>query len=84
MAAHNQPLANQSVVSPTWNALAWHYKKVPQLISASDSPLPVLTASLYERFSSRDEADFENKLLSAIRYKFGGHLEKPAGISEAA
>jgi 6-phosphogluconate dehydrogenase len=41
-------------------------------------PVPVLTASLYERFSSRGEADFANKLLSAMRYEFGGHLEKPA------
>jgi 6-phosphogluconate dehydrogenase len=47
-------------------------------------PAPVLTASLYERFSSRGEADFANKLLSAMRYEFGGHLEKPAGKSEAA
>jgi 6-phosphogluconate dehydrogenase len=41
-------------------------------------PVPVLTASLYERFSSRGEADFANKILSAMRYQFGGHLEKPA------
>jgi 6-phosphogluconate dehydrogenase len=41
-------------------------------------PTPVLTASLYERFSSRGEAEFSNKLLSAMRYEFGGHLEKPA------
>jgi 6-phosphogluconate dehydrogenase len=40
-------------------------------------PTPVLTASLYERFSSRGEADYSNKLLSAMRYAFGGHLEKP-------
>jgi 6-phosphogluconate dehydrogenase len=40
-------------------------------------PTPVLTAALYERFSSRGEADFSNKLLSAMRYEFGGHLEKP-------
>ena len=46
-------------------------------------PAPVLTASLYERFSSRGEADFANKLLSAMRYEFGGHLEKPSE-SEAA
>jgi 6-phosphogluconate dehydrogenase len=39
-------------------------------------PAPVLSASLYERFSSRNEADFANKLLSAMRYEFGGHLEK--------
>jgi 6-phosphogluconate dehydrogenase len=41
-------------------------------------PAPVLTAALYERFSSRGEADFQNKLLSAMRYQFGGHHEKPA------
>ncbi len=40
-------------------------------------PAPVLTTALYERFSSRGEADFQNKLLSAMRYEFGGHLEKP-------
>jgi len=42
-------------------------------------PTPVLTTSLYERFSSRGEADFADKLLSAMRYEFGGHLEKAAG-----
>ena len=47
-------------------------------------PTPVLTASLYERFSSRGEADFADKLLSAMRYEFGGHLEKPAEKPEAA
>lgn len=47
-------------------------------------PTPVLTASLYERFSSRGEADFADKLLSSMRYEFGGHLEKPAEKSEAA
>jgi 6-phosphogluconate dehydrogenase len=41
-------------------------------------PTPVLTAALYERFSSRGEADYSNKLLSAMRYAFGGHLEKPS------
>jgi 6-phosphogluconate dehydrogenase len=41
-------------------------------------PTPVLTTALYERFSSRGQADFSNKLLSALRYEFGGHLEKPA------
>ena len=47
-------------------------------------PTPVLTTALYERFSSRGEAEFADKLLSAMRYEFGGHLEKPAGKSEAA
>ncbi|MBV8585639.1 MAG: decarboxylating 6-phosphogluconate dehydrogenase [Verrucomicrobia bacterium] len=41
-------------------------------------PVPVLTTALYERFSSRGEADYQDKLLSAMRFEFGGHLEKPA------
>jgi 6-phosphogluconate dehydrogenase len=40
------------------------------------APAHVLTAALYERFSSRGEADFADKLLSAMRYEFGGHIEK--------
>jgi 6-phosphogluconate dehydrogenase len=47
-------------------------------------PVPVLTASLYERFSSRGEAEFADKILSAMRYQFGGHEEKSADKSEAA
>jgi 6-phosphogluconate dehydrogenase len=39
-------------------------------------PVPVLTTALYERFSSRGESDFQDKLLSAMRFQFGGHLEK--------
>ena len=42
-------------------------------------PTPVLTSALYERFASRGEAEFQNKLLSAMRYQFGGHLEKSPG-----
>jgi 6-phosphogluconate dehydrogenase len=41
-------------------------------------PVPVLTSALFERFESRGEAGFANKLLSAMRYEFGGHLEKTA------
>jgi 6-phosphogluconate dehydrogenase len=41
-------------------------------------PVPVLTTALYERFSSRGEADYQDKLLSAMRFGFGGHLEKSA------
>ncbi len=41
-------------------------------------PAPVLTTALYERFSSRGEGDFADKVLSALRYEFGGHVEKPA------
>jgi len=40
------------------------------------APAPVISAALYDRFSSRGEADFADKLLSAMRYEFGGHLEK--------
>ena len=42
-------------------------------------PAHVLTAALYERFSSRGEADFTNRILSAMRFQFGGHVEKPGG-----
>ncbi len=41
-------------------------------------PAPVLSAALYERFSSRGDAEFANKILSAMRSEFGGHAEKPA------
>jgi 6-phosphogluconate dehydrogenase len=41
-------------------------------------PAPVLTTALYERFSSRGGADFPDRLLSALRFQFGGHQEKPA------
>jgi 6-phosphogluconate dehydrogenase len=41
-------------------------------------PAPVLSTALYQRFSSRGEADFADKLLSAMRYQFGGHIEKGA------
>lgn len=39
-------------------------------------PVPALTAALYERFSSRGEADYADRVLSAMRFGFGGHLEK--------
>ncbi|HEX9415807.1 MAG TPA: decarboxylating 6-phosphogluconate dehydrogenase [Gaiellaceae bacterium] len=41
-------------------------------------PTPVLSTALYERFDSRGEAEFANRILSAMRHAFGGHLEKPA------
>ena len=46
-------------------------------------PAPVLSAALYERFSSRGEADFGDKVLSALRYQFGGHEEKAAAKADA-
>jgi 6-phosphogluconate dehydrogenase len=42
-------------------------------------PAPVLSAALYQRFSSRGEADYQDRVLSAMRFGFGGHLEKAAG-----
>jgi len=42
-------------------------------------PVPVLSAALYQRFDSRGQADYQNRLLSAMRFGFGGHLEKAAG-----
>jgi 6-phosphogluconate dehydrogenase len=47
-------------------------------------PAPVLSATLYERFSSRGEDDFADKLLSALRYQFGGHEEKAAAKKVAS
>jgi 6-phosphogluconate dehydrogenase len=46
-------------------------------------PAPVLSTALYQRFSSRGESDYQDKLLSAMRYQFGGHLEKPTGKQAA-
>jgi 6-phosphogluconate dehydrogenase len=43
------------------------------------APAPVLSAALYQRFAARGEDDFATKVLSAMRYKFGGHVERPAG-----
>jgi 6-phosphogluconate dehydrogenase len=47
-------------------------------------PAPVLSAALYERFTSRGEADFADKLLSALRFQFGGHQEVAAAKKEGA
>ena len=50
-------------------------------IAAIDTgtPAPVLTAALFDRFSSRGEGEFAHRILSAMRHQFGGHAEKPAG-----
>jgi 6-phosphogluconate dehydrogenase len=42
-------------------------------------PVPVISAALFARFSSRDKNEFADKLMSAMRYEFGGHHEKKAG-----
>ena len=49
------------------------------IVAAIESTAPVLTTALYERFTSRGESDFANKLLSAMRFQFGGHVEKKSG-----
>src|SRR5207245_2506068 len=46
-------------------------------VDAEPTPLPVLSAAIYQRFSSRGEAEFQNRVLSAMRFQFGGHVEKP-------
>ena len=58
-------------------------KSMMAVTAAIDEGVPahVLSSALYERFSSRGEADFANKLLSAMRYEFGGHIEKPGDHS---
>jgi 6-phosphogluconate dehydrogenase (decarboxylating) len=56
-------------------------REEPRLAEKIDEGVPahVLSAALYDRFTSRGEAEFANKLLSAMRYEFGGHIEKPTG-----
>ncbi len=47
-------------------------------------PVPVLSAALYERFSSRGNADFQNRVLSALRFEFGGHVEKSSSGDQSS
>jgi 6-phosphogluconate dehydrogenase len=76
--------ANALLVDPTLSKFAGRVSDSGEgrwtIKAAIDEAVPahVLTAALYERFSSRGEADFADKLLSAMRYEFGGHLEKSA------
>src|SRR3989454_6282649 len=74
--------ANALVADPTLEKFAGRVSDSGEgrwtIKAAIDEAVPahVLTAALYERFSSRGEADFADKLLSAMRYEFGGHVEK--------
>jgi 6-phosphogluconate dehydrogenase len=43
------------------------------------TPAPVLSAALFQRFASRGEDEFAGKVLSAMRFEFGGHVERPTG-----
>jgi 6-phosphogluconate dehydrogenase len=70
------------IEDPTLSAFAGHVSDSGEgrwtIKAAIDEavPAPVLTTALYERFSSRGESDFQDKLLSAMRFQFGGHLEQ--------
>jgi 6-phosphogluconate dehydrogenase len=76
--------ANSLVKDPALSQFAGHVSDSGEgrwtIKAAIDEavPVPVLSAALYQRFSSRGEADYQDKLLSAMRYGFGGHLEKAA------
>src|SRR5262245_62002740 len=76
--------ANALLVDPTLSKFAGRVSDSGEgrwkIKAAIDEAVPahVVTAALYERFSSRGEADFADRLLSAMRYEFGGHLEKSA------
>jgi 6-phosphogluconate dehydrogenase len=48
----------------------------------SATPAPVLTAALFQRYTSRGESDFADRLLSAMRHQFGGHREPPAPTNQ--
>src|ERR1700693_296863 len=76
------------LADPTLSKFAGHVSDSGEgrwtIKAAIDEAVPayVLTTALYERFSSRGEADFADKLLSAMRFEFGGHLEKAEGKSK--
>ena len=74
--------AGASCTTPTWREFAGRVSDSGEgrwtSIAAIDEGVPatILTTALFERFSSRGEADFADKVLSAMRFEFGGHLEK--------
>jgi 6-phosphogluconate dehydrogenase len=82
--------ASALLVDPDLSKFAGHVSDSGEgrwtIKAAIDEAVPayVLTTALYERFSSRGEADFADKLLSAMRFQFGGHLEKTEGKSQTA
>jgi 6-phosphogluconate dehydrogenase len=82
--------ASALLVDPDLSKFAGHVSDSGEgrwtIKAAIDEAVPayVLTTALYERFSSRGEADFADKLLSAMRFEFGGHLEKTEGKSQTA
>jgi 6-phosphogluconate dehydrogenase len=83
-----------AVVAPTRNTLAPLLERGDVVVDGGNSyyhddidesaPAPVISAALYDRFSSRGEADFADKVLSAMRYAFGGHVEKVASATGGA
>ena len=70
-----EPLPGLSFDSPTRRGAA-SPPGVDKAAIDEAVPVPVLSAALYRRFTSRGEADYQDKLLSAMRFGFGGHLEK--------
>ena len=74
-----QDAANSLLVSinSLFGAIKFPVQISSQIRMVEGVPAHVLSSALYERFSSRGEADFADKLLSAMRYEFGGHVEKP-------
>ncbi len=64
----------------------WGYRKIALLIRPKQAaidegvPVPVISAALFGRFESRGLAEYADKLLSAMRYEFGGHIEKPCKL----
>ena len=78
------PMALAPLVYTLWNRVMNFDPKDPiwpnrdRFVLSNGHASMLLWSALYERFSSRGEADFADKLLSAMRYEFGGHLEKSA------
>lgn len=55
---------------------SYYHDDIRRAVIGESVPVPVLSSALFERFSSRGEADFADRLMSAMRFEFGGHLEK--------
>ncbi len=66
-------------ISRSFQAVSQTRAKAAGLSMQPSTPAPVLSAVLYQRFSSRGKDLFTSKVLSAMRYEFGGHIERPAG-----
>ena len=75
-------IKDQEQVSDRLIAIAKTIQSQEAAITAAideGAPAPVLSAALFQRFASRGEEDFANKVLSAMRFQFGGHIERATG-----